>query len=953
MRKSIKNVLLKKLLLKKMYTKLLLAGGDTSQGGQPWPVSPPTTPIRQQLQFGMNPLKKCLRCCCFVLAVLCNYTASATDVKEVLPLTKNILVVHFDDGYVIHHTKGQQRVNESVVTNPLNIANALLLAAYSISSTNDASYSSAKNPVDIGRKSKGTEFAWLCESYDNGCINNSPDYVKEHWLYLFLPTAMQSGKTYTLNLSGLAAGTNTFTFIFNETKLHSDAIHVNNIGYSTAAAQKYGYLYHWLGDKGSLDLTAFANQNFRLADSTTGNTVFTGTVQFRKSKSNAETTQPGETPANNFSAADVYEMDFSAFNTPGNYILVVDGIGASFPFRIDDDVFREPYYWTMKGLYQNRSGIELLPQFTDHPRPAPHNPAITPGFASRLKYTTTRYFDLTNGDNAPADKPTLEAGLKGNLTTTYGWYQDAGDWDTYYTHSNVAAHLLFLYEAGRNKFTDNELSIPESGNGIPDILDEATWQLRFYKRLKDEIKAKGWGSGGVGGARVMGDLWGGDERADGTTKGSWEDTDRDWYVSGEDPWVTYKYAALAAQTDYILRSENLTDPSGVDWRKEAVDAYKWAKANTKAGDETERFGERLKNVRMYAAAALYRLTNIRSYHDEFKNSAAEAIGDILNMDFADLVFSAWIYLQMPANRNTDAVLLNKVRAAVNATSEKQLMNGASNRACRWGGDFSFPMLVGQGTTPMVTAGVYGYINNKVSNPARAADNLAALHTTADYFLGANPLNTTWISGVGERHPVGIFKLDWWYSGNTNVIKGVVPYGPWKVQNLGDLGPWNPNWAYAEKNGTARIYPADISNWPGHERWFDQRSSPLTCEFTIHQNTVVAAFVYGFLTKDKVTKTIVAVPAFTDSSVVVSPATKLKVYPNPVKNSLLVEWPPNTAINFITIHSSSGKLVFIKERIPSTQNKLSINSNQFNAGLYIATVRTVTDEVLTTKLIIGR
>ncbi|NJN34089.1 MAG: hypothetical protein HC817_07420 [Saprospiraceae bacterium] len=121
--------------------------------------------------------------------------------------------------------------------------------------------------------------------------------------------------------------------------------------------------------------------------------------------------------------------------------------------------------------------------------------------------------------------------------------------------------MMWVYESARDKFTDNELNIPESGNGIPDILDEAFWQMRFYKRAKDEIKSKGWGTGGVPGARVMGDLWGDDAEASGTTRGSWQDT-REWYVSGEDPWMSYKYAGLAAQMHYILASENKKTQKG-------------------------------------------------------------------------------------------------------------------------------------------------------------------------------------------------------------------------------------------------------------------------------------------------------------------------------------------------------------------------------------------------------
>ena len=56
----------------------------------------------------------------------------------------------------------------------------------------------------------------------------------------------------------------------------------------------------------------------------------------------------------------------------------------------------------------------------------------------------------------------------GALEDTWGWYQDAGDWDSYETHLRVAQELLLAYEMRRRNFRDGELNIPESGNGVPD-----------------------------------------------------------------------------------------------------------------------------------------------------------------------------------------------------------------------------------------------------------------------------------------------------------------------------------------------------------------------------------------------------------------------------------------------------------------------------------------------------
>ncbi|NJN35031.1 MAG: hypothetical protein HC817_13020, partial [Saprospiraceae bacterium] len=334
----------------------------------------------------------------------------AADVVAVLPLTDKILMVQFDEGYAIFHKNGQKRTDESMFVDTLNVTKASLLTSYLIASTDDAAYATAKNPTDLSRKSKGTSFAHLCEGWGGaavGCVNKSIDHAKEHWVYLFLPNALQSGKTYTLKLGNLAKNKTEITFKFDETVIRSEAIHVNNMGYVPSAAQKFGYISHWLGSKGGLDVAAYANKNFKIINQANKTVAFTGKIAFRKNKSNVETTQTDDTPNQNFASADVYECNFSAFTTPGEYVLSVDEMGCSFPFKISADAYREPYFWTMKGLYHNRSGIALLAKHTDWPRPAPHNPKLTPGFAQKLKYTSSRYFDWSNSDNDSRDKPTI------------------------------------------------------------------------------------------------------------------------------------------------------------------------------------------------------------------------------------------------------------------------------------------------------------------------------------------------------------------------------------------------------------------------------------------------------------------------------------------------------------------------------------------------------------------
>jgi hypothetical protein len=883
--------------------------------------------------------------------------AQASDIVGVTPLTSTILVVQYDDGYAIHHKRGQHRTDESMVVTPLDVAKAMEANRYALSSSDDGNYASALSPLSIGRKSKPTEFALMCQSYNQGCINTDPDHAKEHWVYLFLPHALQPGKTYSLRLDNITGAVETKNFTYVEETLHSEAIHVNNIGYSTTAPAKYGYVYHWLGDKGSLDLTSFDGKPFKLYDVTNSKYVFTGSIAFRKSKNNIETGQAGETPNGNFASADVYECDFSAFNTPGTYRLVVPGIGSSFTFELNADAYHEAFYWTMKGLYQNRSGIALTAPYTDFPRPVPHHPKSTPGFAGRLKYSTFRTFDMKTYDgDAAADKSRIEAGYKGTLENTYGWYQDAGDWDGYHTHANIPAFLLFLYEAGKDKFTDGELDIPESGNGLPDVLDEAAWLLRYFKRAKDEVKQKGWGTGGVPGARVFGDLWGGDERADGTTKASWEDTDRDWYVLGEDPWMSYKYAAMAGQLAVIMQQNNFTDPQGVNWKQEAIDAYTWAVANTRNGDDApaNHNGADIRYYRMYASASLYRLTGEDTYHQKFKQDIRQSSA-AYDPGSPEEMFGGWMYL-LAGSRQRDEQALEAVKQAIGQSGAVHLLSAAEGRAARWGGNYYFPMLVGQGSTPMVTPGVYAYLLNK--DNVQGTNLLKYLHTTADYYLGCNPLNLTWISGVGERHPVGLFHLDWWYRDKADpnnsypVIKGVVPYGPWRYDtSLGDLGWWNPNWAYSDKAGNARIYPADVNQWPGHERWFDMRVSPLSSEFTIHQNTVIAAFVYGFLSAGDATTLETGTVLSTEEPMTLLEKTA-RVFPNPASESITVEVLNKFSIQRVELLNAEGKRMRNVE-VKKTKQTAELDIRHQATGVYFVRITTSDGQSVACKVNITR
>lgn len=766
------------------------------------------------------------------LIILFSKTSYTSDIVYCGALNSKIIMLHFDDGYVRYHQKGESRNDEWVVNNPLDLTTAGEILNYSIKSTNGF-YSTSRNPVRIERKSKGTEFTWLCSgwSQSTGCLNSQPDHAKEHWLYLYLPEPLKEGEKYILNTNDIAGNGKEWEFEFSHEENRSEAIHVNLVGYDPRAPKKYGYVYHWGGSAGSIDFSDYSGNNFYLINTETNEKVFTGKLMFRKSKTNKETNQSGDTPNQNFLGADVWECDFSEFNIPGEYVLAVEGIGHSFPFKIKNDVYRHAFYTSIRGLYHNRSGIALEEPFTVFTRPAPHNPLTTPGFNGKLQYTTSRFIDWNDLNHSSSDLEAIEDGILGPLNT-WGWYQDAGDWDGYFWHQKVPVMLMLTWEAAPEKFADGELNLPEGANGIPDILDEASWLIKFFQRTRHELIKRGYGTGGVG-SRVAPDWYG---HADEGTP-SYEDNGK-WIISGEDPFTTYFYAGLAGHYKAILNKLGIEDTT--DWRKEAEESYEWALNNTKTNDTNPQkvHGFDIKDFQLYAAVSLYRLTGDAKYADIIsENTSSISSTSVLD---EDQKWGTYSLVLGDEYEFPDQSVINKLKNAVLATAD-QKNNSVNQRACRYGGNIWLPMLIGQGTTPRVFEIVMGHHVSKEIAPSKTEEYFGNLFTTADYFLGCNPLNMAWITHVGVRYPERVMHLDSWYNGRDEMAPGITPYGPWRDDNsTGPIGPWSLKWPYKT------LYPAGIDNWPGHERWFNNYTTPSNAEFTITQNTVVSAAVYGYL-----------------------------------------------------------------------------------------------------------
>ncbi|MBC7923093.1 MAG: glycoside hydrolase family 9 protein [Ferruginibacter sp.] len=166
-----------------------------------------------------------------------------------------------------------------------------------------------------------------------------------------------------------------------------------------------------------------------------------------------------------FSQKTVRIADFSAFRTVGTFVVSVPGAGHSHPFDIRPRVHLDVVKAATKGFYYQR-GSTPLPATYAGPwaRPAGHPDTRVEVHASA----------------ATARRP---AGTV--LASPRGWY-DAGDYNKYIVNSGITmGTLLSAYEDFPAFFDTLRLAIPESGDPVPDLLDEARWNLRWMLTMQD------------------------------------------------------------------------------------------------------------------------------------------------------------------------------------------------------------------------------------------------------------------------------------------------------------------------------------------------------------------------------------------------------------------------------------------------------------------------------------
>lgn len=268
----------------------------------------------------------------------------------------------------------------------------------------------------------------------------------------------------------------------NESARWSPAIHVNQEGYTTGFVKK-AMVGFFLGSLGEMDLAP--GLAFHLINVTSEKAVFSGKLTGRPDEGYTYDVMPYQK---------VLEADFSAFNDEGEYRLQVDGLGGSFPFRIDAGMAANFARAYALGLYHQRcGGSNELPFSRFVHGPCHTKPAEVPtlGFQTVNEVLKNETGDFANNTRHTAPQlksvaASLYPFVNKNKVNVAGGHHDAGDYSKYTINSAQLIHVLvFAADAFKGVGALDNLGLPESGDGKSDLLQVAKWEADFLAKMQD------------------------------------------------------------------------------------------------------------------------------------------------------------------------------------------------------------------------------------------------------------------------------------------------------------------------------------------------------------------------------------------------------------------------------------------------------------------------------------
>jgi endoglucanase len=413
--------------------------------------------------------------------------------------------------------------------------------------------------------------------------------------------------------------------------------------------------------------------------------------------------------------------DFSALRDSGTYFLEVPEVGRSWMFSIQPDVFSRTYYLAMRAFYGQRCGtaVDLGPEF--------------PGYVHAACHLKGEFH--------------ASSGKRGERDNVGGWH-DAGDYGRYMVNSGIATGtVLWAWEMFGSKLKNIKLDLPESGNGTPDILNEARWNIEWMWKMQDE-------DGGVWHKQTS-------ERFPGFIMPQDDHWPSEVIGTGQAPYkstcATADLAAVAAIAARVYRpfDANFAAQSLVAARRAWVWTEKFPNVtftNPPGITTGEYADDNCADERLWAAAELWRTTGDVTYNEYFVKHYPpflQSVDSPALENWKDVgAMGLWAYA-LGARSESDARPIKEIRdrtilaarAISDRTSKSAYHTSMRTKDYVWGSNgvaanYGMELLVANALAP---------------DPSFVESAFDDLH----YLLGRNTFSISWVTQVGAnpyRHP---------------------------------------------------------------------------------------------------------------------------------------------------------------------------------------------------------
>jgi endoglucanase len=407
-------------------------------------------------------------------------------------------------------------------------------------------------------------------------------------------------------------------------------------------------------------------------------------------------------------------IDFSSLQTPGEYAIYRNGEPLGRTFKVESGVYLDALHKSLKFFYFNRASIELVEEYAGiYARPAGHpDTNVFRHISYEEKGWAWAYPD--------------------SISAAKGWY-DAGDYGKYTVNSGIANYTLqALYEHFSDFMSKQTWNIPESGSETPDVLSEIRWNTDWLLDMQLE-------SGAVPhrlttlrhAATVMPN----------------QDLGRRFYFLPSTS-ATYAFAGIMAQMARLIH------PFDREYSQRcieaAIKAWAWSQANPweefvqPAGANTGEYGKSSVSAeRRWAAIELGLTTGNQDYFDK---AALYIIGANVP-GWADI--SALSYLAQ-ATSNPDWGMPEEMREDAKISILFQ-----ADRLLKTAEEASYGISMARGHYYWGSNGVaanQGMILLNAFYLTGEDKYLWAAQGILDYLLGRNPLDISYVTGVGHVWP---------------------------------------------------------------------------------------------------------------------------------------------------------------------------------------------------------